>query len=115
MQRLPKQLVGNVQLGTGIATYYTTPANTWTTIAAYSLNNTSSTAQTVTIHLVPNAGSVTNSNQVATTITVPMAGAAPTVVTGLIGQTLLPGETIQMLADAATAITPLVSGYETTI
>lgn len=104
-----------MQLGTGIATYYITPANTWTQIAAFSLNNTSGTTRTVTIHLVPNAGSVTTSNQVATTITVPAAGATPTVVTGLIGQILLPGETIQMLADAATAITPLVSGYETTI
>lgn len=115
MQRLPKQFVGNLQLSASIVSYYTTPANTWSTIAAFSLNNTSGTSRTVTIHLVPNAGSVTNSNQVATTITVPPSGSAPTVVTGLIGQTLLPGETIQMLADAATAITPLVSGYETTI
>lgn len=110
--RLPKQLVAGVQLGASAASYYGVPANTSTTISAFTLNNTTATPRTVTIHVVASGGTASAANQIATTIGVPAAGSPPTVVYGLVGQTLPAGATIQMLADAATAVTPLVSGYE---
>lgn len=115
MQRLPKQLAGNLQLGTSISTLYTVPANTRTTIAAAALNNTSATPRTVTLHLVPSGGSATTANQIITTVTVPAAGAQPTQLPAIVGQILEAGGTIQALAEAATCITPLISGYETTL
>jgi hypothetical protein len=114
MQRLPKQLVGNTQLTTSAVTYYTAGTNITTTIAAATVNNTSGTARTVTVHIIPSGGSATNSNQIISALVIPAAGAAPTTLPGLVGQVIAPGGFIQMLAEAATAITPLISGYETT-
>jgi hypothetical protein len=116
MQRVPVVVLGNVQLtGTLTDSSYTVPANSYLTISAATLNNTSATARTVTIHDIPSGGSAINANQVATTITVPPAGSAPTVLSGLIGQTILAGGRLQMLADASSAVTPKVSGYLTTL
>lgn len=112
MQRVPKPLSGNVQLGTGLSTLYTVPANTWTTLAAALFNNTSATARYITLHIIPSGGSATSANQVVTTLVIPAAGAAPTSVPALVGQILAAGTTIQALAEAATCITPLLSGYE---
>lgn len=113
MQRLPKVLVENVQLTNAYASYYPAPASTLTTISAATLNNTSGAPVTVSISIVPAAGAQGNTNEIATNLSIPAAGAAPTVVAGLIGQTLGPGETLQMKASVGTAITPRISGYET--
>ena len=115
MQRLPKVLVSNVQLTTSAVTYYTAGTNVTTTIAAATVNNTSGTARTLTVHVIPSGGSATNSNQIVSALVIPAAGAAPTTLPGLVGQILPPGAFIQMLAEAATCITPLVSGYESIV
>ena len=112
--RVPINLISNVQLTTTLTdTSYTVPANSIATISAFTLNNTTATARTVTITVIP-TGAAAAANQVATTITVPAAGAAPTIVSSLVGHSLLATWKLQMLADAATAVTPLVSGYLTT-
>jgi len=113
MQRLPKVLVENVQLTNAYAPYYPAPANTLATINAATLNNTSGAPVTVSISIVPAAGAQGNTNEIVTNLSIPAAGAAPTVVTALLGQHLSAGETLQMKASTGTAITPRISGYET--
>lgn len=113
--RTPVVVLANLQLSTSLAdSSYTVPANSTLTISAASLNNTTGTGRTVTINVIPSAGSATASNEVASAITVAAAGATPVVATVLIGQHIAAGGKLQMKADAATAITPLVSGYLTT-
>lgn len=114
MQRLPVPVVENVQLTTAYATYYS-PNAVRATISSATLNNTSGAPVTVSISIVPAAGSQANSNEIVTNLSVPAAGAAPTTLPGLVGQTLMPGETLEMKASAATAITPRISAYETTV
>lgn len=111
MQRLPKRLVSGSQLTTSAATYYTTPANTLATISACSVTNTTATAQTATIHLVPNGGTADATNCVCSARVV--APGETYNVAGAIGQTLPAGATLQALADSATALTLVASGYET--
>jgi hypothetical protein len=113
--RIPINLLSNLQLTTSLTdASYTVPANSVATISACTLNNTTATARTVTVNVIP-TGSAAATNQIITTITIPAAGAAPTIVSSLVGQHLLAGWKVQMLADSATAVTPLVSGYLTTI
>lgn len=111
MQRLPKRLVDGSQLTASAATYYTTPANTLSTIAAMSVTNTTATARTVTVYLVPSGGSAGVTNCVCSARTV--APGETFNVPGAIGQTLAAGGFISALADSATALTLVASGYET--
>ncbi len=124
MQRIPVSILNNVQLPASLpgAAQYTTPGNTgastppsYTTISAVTLNNTTATPRTVTFHVVPFGATPSAANQVGTTISVPAAGSTPTIVSGLIGHTLPTGYMLYMYADAATAVTALVSGYLTTL
>jgi len=110
MQRLPKRLVDGSQLTAVAATYYTTPANTLTTISACTLTNTTAGAVTATMHLVPNGGSATASNMVLSARAI-AAGEAFNVGSA-IGQTLPAGGTLQALAGSATSISLVASGYE---
>lgn len=112
MTRLPKVLVNNTQLTTSYATYYTAPANTTTTISAFTLNNTTAGALTANISIVPSGGSQSASNEVVTEIAL---GAKTSVqIPQLVGQHLAAGSVLQMKGSAAASITPQVSGYETT-
>ena len=110
MQRLPKRLISGSQLTVAAAVYYTTPVNTVTTISAMSVTNTTGTARTVTVHLVPSGGSADATNVVCSARTVSPGETFN--VFGAIGQTLAAGGTIQALADAATALALVASGYE---
>lgn len=110
-QRLPKQIVAGSQLTAAAATYYTVPANTITTIAAATLTNSTGTARTVTMYLVPPAGTAGPTNIVLSARTI-SAGESYNVAS-LIAQTIPAGATIQALADAATAVTFVASAYET--
>lgn len=110
--RLPKQLVAGSQLTTSAATYYTVPANTLATISALTLTNSTGTAKYATLHLVPNGGSATASNMILSARVI-AAGESYNVASA-IGQTIPAGATIQALAESATTITIVASGYETT-
>lgn len=111
MQRLPKRLVDGSQLTTAAATYYTTPANTLTTIAACSLVNTTAGAVTATLYLVPSGGTAGVANCILSARTI--AAGESFNIGSAIGQTLAAGGTLQGLAGAATSITLVSSGYET--
>lgn len=110
MQRVPKRLINGSQLTVGAVTYYTTPVNTVTTISAMSVTNTTGSVRTVTVHLVPSAGVADATNIICSAR--PVSPAETFNVFGAIGQTLPAGGTIQALADAATALTIVASGYE---
>lgn len=123
MRRTPVTLVSNVLLPNPVAAQFTAPAgtapatgqpaaSTWT-ISAFSLNNTDTASHQATIYIVPAGQTAGAANQIATTVNVPAAGAQPTQVPGLVGQHLLPGWSIQMLADVAAKVAALVSGYLT--
>lgn len=110
-QRLPKQLCAGAQLTASAASYYTTPDNTIGTIAACTLTNTTGTARTATVYLVPNGGTAGADNCILSARTIP-AGKSYNVVEA-IGQSLPAGATLQALSDAGTAVTLVASGYET--
>lgn len=112
-QRLPKQLNAGAQLTTSAATYYTAPTNTYTTISACSLCNSTATARYATVYLVPNGGSAGVTNIVLSQRVI--AAGETYNVSAVIGQTIPPGATLQALAEANTAITIVASGYETNI
>lgn len=110
-QRLPKQLVAGSQLTTSAASYYTVPANTITTISACTLINSTATARTATVYLVPSGGSAGATNVILSARTI--AAGESYNVAAAIGQSIPAGASIQALADAGTAITLVASGYET--
>ena len=112
MQRLPKRLVNGSQLTASAATYYTTPANSLTTIAAMTVTNTTGTARTLTVHLVPSGGTADATNCICSARVVAIGETYN--VSGAIGQTLDAAGTIQALADVTTALTMVASGYVTT-
>lgn len=111
-QRLPKQLVSGSQLTTSAATYYTVPSNTISTISACSLVNTTATARTATVYLVPSGGTAGVGNCILSARVISPGESFN--VFSAIGQSLPAGATIQALAEAGTAITLIASGYETT-
>lgn len=110
-QRLPKQLVAGSQLTTSAASYYTVPANTVTTISACSLVNTTGTARTASVYLVPSGGSASSSNCILSARVISPGESFN--VFSAIGQSMPAGATIQALSDAGSAITLVASGYET--
>ena len=95
------------QLGTSDTTY-TVPANSTLTISAATLNNTTAAGVTATVSATPSGGSALG---VVSALTVPAAGAAPTTVPGLVGQTLGAGGVLAAKAGSAAAVTLWLSGY----
>lgn len=110
MQQFAKRLVDGSQLTTSAATYYTAPANTSTIIRQATLTNTSGTAQTATVHLVPSGGSATASNMILSARSIAPGESYP--VYSAQGQVLAGGGTIQALASAGSAISLVASGVE---
>ncbi len=116
MQRIPKAFLRNLQLTTSlVGATYTVPANSFDTIGACTLNNTTAVARLVTIHIVPSGATASTATQVATNLTVPPSGSSPTTVPALVGQQLEPGDSLQLAADVGAAVTPYASGYRTTL
>ena len=105
-------MVDGSQLTASAATYYTAPANTFATIAACTLTNTTGGAITATLYLVPNGGTAGVTNCILSART--LAAGESFNVGSAIGQTLPAGGTLQALASATTSITLVCSGYETT-
>lgn len=110
MATTPKRLVSGSQLTNSVATYYTAPAATKARISAFTATNTTAGAVTITVYLVPSAGSATDSNIVADVI--PLAAYESKAITGAIGHVIEAGGSIQALASANTSINIVVSGYE---
>lgn len=114
-QRIPAILANNLQLPATYAAQYTGVANTFTTISAATLNNTSASPVAVSISLVPAGGTQSASNEVVSSLVIPAAGAAPTQLPGLVGQHLAGAGMLQMKAATAAVITAQISGYLTSL
>lgn len=112
MQRLPKRLVDGSLLTAAAANYYTAGANTFATIAACTLTNTTAGALTATMYLVPSGGTPLPANCILSART--LAAGESFNVGAAIGQTLPAGGSLQALASAAGGVALVASGYETT-
>jgi len=108
----PTRLISGAlgQLTASTATYYTTPVNKRTIISRLVLCNTTGTARTVDLYLVPSGGSATAANQILTAE--PVAASTSYIVSEAERQVLESGGTIQASADAASAVTIIGSGSE---
>lgn len=103
-----RRLIDGSQLTTSQVTYYTAPANSRVIIQKLTLTNTTGTARTATVYLVPDGGSPTASNTLLSAVTV-AAGYTMDVVEAA-GHVLEAEGTIRALADAGTAVTIQASG-----
>lgn len=112
MTSTAKRIFTPAQLGVSAATYYTVPTNTRCVIKKLTLTNSTGTARTATVYLVPSGGTAGATNVLTSAKTI-----AP-------GQTweciyaedhvLESGSTLQALAEVASAITIHGSGVEIT-
>jgi len=109
MTQAAKRLAAGSLLTASAATYYTSPANTKTTISAMTLTNTSAGARTVTVYLVTSGGSAGPANAVLVTKTIDEYASYN--VKEAIGHTLEAGGFIQALADSGAAVSIVASGY----
>ena len=105
--------VGAYLTATATDTTYTVPGNSTLTISQVSANNTTGTNRTVTIYFIPPAGTASAEDAVATAVPIP-AAVGPVAISQLVGSTLPTGSIVQMIADANTAVTAMISGYLTT-
>ncbi len=115
MQRLPLVIFNNLQLTTAVAGATSAAApNDFITVSAATINNTSASTATLDAYIVPSGGTAGAANQIISALSIPAAGGAPTVLAALLGQTIPKGGTLQLKASAATALSPFISGYQTT-
>ena len=98
------------QLGTSASTLYTVPASTTTILKQVSLCNTSATARTVQLFVVPNGGTAGVTNALVYDMTV---DAKATVFVNL-SSVMETGATLQGQASVASAITIHSSGIQET-
>lgn len=111
MTTTPKRIVDGSQLTTSAATYYTS-TGVKTRIDAMALTNTTASAATATVYLVPSGGSASASNCVLSAKSI---NAGDTyIVPGAIAQWLEAGGTLQALASANTTISIVASGVQFT-
>ena len=110
MQRVPKA-INSSQLTTSAATYYSTPAGTYSTIANLSLTNTSGSPVSVTVYNVPSAGSASAGNALVSGYS--LAAGQSYVPPQAIGLTMAPGSTLQALAATGAVVNIQGGVYET--
>ena len=107
-----KRLISGSQLTASTVTYYTVPASTTTTIFKLTLINTTGTARTVDLHLVPALGSADATNQILDAYSLPANMTESYEVTAAVGHVMEASATIQAVADVTTAVTIMASGQE---
>lgn len=105
-----KSLVNGVNLTDSAATYYTTPASTKAVIKKATFVNDHNIVVTVTINLVPSAGSAGYANQI--TKTKSLAAGESWSCPDVENHVLEAGGFISMVASVASKIGVRISGYE---
>jgi hypothetical protein len=103
-----KRMTNPTQLGTSAVSVYTVGSGITAVVKQVLATNTTASASTLSMHLVPNAGSATTSNLIFAAIPVP---ANSTVVIDL-SQVLNVGDQLFAFAGNATTVNLTVSGYE---
>ncbi len=105
-----KRIIAGSQLTTSAATYYTAPSSTKCIIKRLTFTNTTAGAVTVTVYLIPFAGSASDSNTISHTHSV--AANETWICSEAEGQVIEQLGFIQALASAGTSITIMASGVE---
>ena len=101
------------QAGAAAAAIYTVPAGFIGTLKQLVATNTTGTARTITVYLVPSGGSPSATNTVISAMTIPPSGIGQISLAHLISnQVMAAGGTLQVLASAATAISFTGGGIE---
>lgn len=113
MTRSPIVLLASTQLTAAYVAEHTTDSGAVDTISSFTLTNSSASPVAVTIAMTPTAAAPVAADEIAT-VTIPAVGAAPTIVSGLVGQHLVAGQSLQMKASTTGVIAARVSGYRTT-
>jgi hypothetical protein len=94
------------QPGTSNATLYTVPASTDVKVVSIVISNTTATAATITLSVVPTGGSAGATNRIMTAVSVPASGT--TVLDSSIYMNT--GDFIAGLQGTASALTVTISG-----
>lgn len=106
----PKRLVEGSQLTGSAVTYYTAPAKTKTILKKLTLTNTSAGAVTATVYLIPSGGTAGDANTLKKAVSI--AAGATYDCAEAVNHVLEPGDFLQALASAGTAVTLMASGVE---
>lgn len=109
MTVIAKPLINAKQAENSETTQYTTPSGVRTLLDKFTGTNTTGSAATLTVKLIPSGGSAGASNQIVSKSLAP--GECYTF-PELVGQVLASGDVISTLAGTATAITIRASGRE---
>lgn len=108
----PKRLVEGTVLTAAAVTQYTAPGLTTTVIKKVTVTNTTATAQTVTLYLIPAAGTAGAANTNTTVATVAANSGLELFLAE--NHVLMTGDFIQALASAVSSLTLMISGIEVT-
>lgn len=112
MSAVAKVLIGALQAQAAETTQYTAPAGVRTILDKFTGTNTTAAAATLTVRLVPAAGTPGAANTIVSARAI-AAGEAYTF-PELAGHVLAPGDAISTLSGTAAAITIRASGREVT-
>ena len=104
----PVRQAGPTALTTSAVAIYTVGAGKTAVTKQLIFSNTSASAVTVTVNLVPNGGSLATSNQILTTTSVP----ANSQLIWAADLPMIAGDAIQALASTAAVVNVIVSGIE---
>lgn len=110
MTTTAKVLVDAVVAANSETTQYTAPANTRTIIDKMTATNTSGSAATITVKLIPQSGAAGAANTLISAQSI--AAGASYLCPEIAGHILKAGDIISTLAGTASAITIRVSGRE---
>jgi hypothetical protein len=106
----PKRLSGPALLTTSTASAYVVPAGRTGVVKQIILNNTSTTANTVTVHLVPNGGTAATANEIVSDLNI----AGYSQIIWAADLPLSAGDSIQLSSSLSNTITATISGIEIT-
>jgi ATP-dependent protease ClpP protease subunit len=105
----PKSLCNGQLLTGAIAILYTVPASTITILKEIVLTNQDAAQRAVTLHIVPNGGSVSSANMILPTLKVDANNTLILALSTILGT---PGDTIQAFGDVTNKISVRISGVE---
>jgi len=111
MQANPVQIIAPQTITDTLTGYYTSPAKKRTLISKLTFSNASTTAESVSVHLVPSGGTADASNKVISDRTVNNGEAAA--IYQLEGQVMEPGDSLHFASDTTGSVIVVVaSGVE---
>lgn len=107
-----KVLIASKQAESILTTQYTSPTSTKTIIDKFTATNTTASPKTISVHLVPNAGSANSTNLIVDEKA--LAENETYTFPELVGHTLEAGSFISTIVSASTSVTIRSSGRQIT-